>query len=179
MSSSQPRYDGIQEPDEIGLLYTAISSLPVEQEASSDGRTVKSESDCYSQEIIGLKSDWGAILKEMSGRDNVADVDWEYGVIALKSWIDSSGETRPAEDFCSYEVIQINVKDGSRYLSCDVDNPAEHVADLPDGRIAWRDDGGMFYIFDPKTATLREILDLPDVSESQSKTLSTSSKLKI
>lgn len=83
-------------------------------------------------------------------------------VIHLKTWIDENGKVKPADDLNSSETIPINVKSGERALGLDVDVSAKHVTDLPDGSVVWVDDGGFFYTFDPKKATLTRSIQKPN-----------------
>lgn len=113
--------------------------------------------------ILGPAIDFGSFVESLRGKENVIGVD-PFDAIHLKTWIDYSGDTRPAEDLNSGDTIRIAIKDGARWLEMDVDNPAKHVADLPDGRVVWREDGGLYYVFDPRSAILSQELDFPVAS---------------
>jgi RNA polymerase sigma factor (sigma-70 family) len=97
---------------------------------------------------------------EPLGRKNISHL-FAGEVIHLRNWFDVYGKEHPASEQGGADTISINVKNGHRSLGLDVDNPAHYVGDLPEGGVVWRDDSGMFWTFDPRTASLRESIDDP------------------
>lgn len=94
------------------------------------------------------------------GKKNVAGV-FAGEVIHIRNWTDVNGKVQPASELNGSESIPVNIKNGQRSLGTDIDNAAQHVTDMPDGRVVFQDEAGMYYTFDPKKASLVESIDKP------------------
>lgn len=81
------------------------------------------------------------------------------GSYQLKTWVDDSGDIQPAHELAEEPTIGVDTVDKRLYLGRD--NAAQHFKDLSDGRMVFKDDEDMYYVFDPKTEVLQQTHEMP------------------
>lgn len=89
----------------------------------------------------------------------VAPVELHFDqVLHLRTWLDHGGIRRSADEIGG---IVINVRNGQRVLGLDVENATRYIGETEHGCVVWQDEGDMAWIFDVRTLSLAESLDVP------------------